>query len=1233
MTIGLLRTLFYEKARSPELGRGRICVVLGAGADISSGGMTFWELKKACLEHFSSRAFPSMLTAERVEDEFNAFFETLASEKQRAPVIDFLFHGMESIRPSDSYKLLVLLAKAGIVDAIVTTNFDAILEKAQQELAVDIFQIYAPGVASPYVAGKHLFVPPRPLYVKLHGDINAKSITHITATENARKPYDRSFSRLLQSILRTHTLIFVGYSGNDEAFARELAKASTKLPRPIYWCNVTPLNSDSAFGQTLLKGEVVSIIGTFEEILDAASPYPLRNLTPIETKPYFLRPLLRDRIDSCNEQFLDSYAFKNGSTRLTLLQSRKSALDYIREFRFNSEKPLTVLTGLSGVGKTTLLCQLFDAEEPAIFPGLLLLRARSLTATNFAEDLAMRMGYAADNSFALLYQFSSWLRRMGQQLVVAVDGLNEFDWNIRKCLDLFKEILRVALWTQPHDSLKFLITMRPETWDELFSILDYSDLQKVMWNASEFEDDLRALRLVKFSTEEMTAAYESYARHFGVTTPLRQLPEGTGNQLADPYYLGLAMARGGNIEPTQAGFQLYREAFATTLEHSFGRGKARAIESAILQLASSGLTERTTTFSLQLLTSLGIGHDELRILLEIPILQRVGAGFAFAHDRIHEFYLARAINELTVVQVRDWNEFKQTIELARSYPKLAAALLQCLVHSTGNRKEHYLRLILERFNEPRREPDPGDFAEERAVDFCQSALSLLATEYPAEFSELAESWLDRQSVGISDEILDRILIRASRSLPLDHALPIFLRSRKEVVSAARGEVDVFLYDKAVEYVLINGEANCFAKPPLSSFFLEPGIQEWRCALRLFGLIMRLGPDNTHPEEWRRINKSITCQLDELFEGYRFPESSEAELAELLQENSDTLLFNADPELIDRFFMAPSRQELQAVFERIDAGEILTIDQLINLRSYVSALDQNIEFIILNFFFVISMKMNQAATLKLLSDYYDSFDVRTTPEELDFFLSVACLSHLALGQPCHSIITDYTERMIAKLPQISFGYPGAARGARRAVFSDPFDQQFDDGFNPLAFYCYNAPAAERRADLYINYVKVSRNGQKCVPLYWDLLERFEAQHSAAGMLRVIHALDEMINLWPIEGLQALEKLVGRTEPTIRRAIIRVLAEANARFPTETARMLSEAGGGFSEAEQFRIRWGTDPHIGHRAIGQLCWARVMFFLDQRDASGRFFNKVTRALVSSFSLPEALGRIMNGIIEATN
>jgi hypothetical protein len=1234
MSINIIRTLFYEKIRTPDSSNNSICLFLGAGADISSGGRTFTDLKMDCLREFSEVSLPSLLSPERVDEHFNEFFDTLVSKKLRASVIDFLFHGMDEIRPSDGYKLLVLLAKVGIIDAVVTTNFDTVLEAAQRELGLDVFQIYAQGVASPCLTGKRLLLPPRPPYVKLHGDIKAKHITHLTAREIKEKPYDRSFSRLLQQILTTHTIIFIGYSGNDEAFAREMAKASAKTPRPIYWCNLASLKSDSPLALALQGGELIQIKATFEQILSEASVYSLRNLTLLESKPHFLLPLLKDRINCANEQFISSYAYKDSSTRLSLLQARQSTLDQIAAFRFNSERPLAVLTGLSGVGKTTLLCQLYDAEERASLPRLLLLRARGVTSTDFSQELAVRLGYAADNPLALLYELSAWLRSNGQQLLVAIDGLNEFAWSSVRCLDLFKEILRVALWIQPHNSLKLLITMRPETWNELYSVLDHGDLKKVLWNESEFPDDLRAIHLARFSSQEMAAAYDSYARHFGVATPLRQLSDEMKKQMADPYYLDLALKQGGNVDPDRAPFQLYGQAFDDALERSLGRGKAQSLDNGLLRLAALGLSERITEFELSSLESLRFGPEELRILREIPILQKSGkTTYSFVHDRVHEYYLARAISEFSLVQVRSWGELTKAVEQARSYPRLAVALLQCIVHSPQPRREHYLKIILDglgaRSIAPSGSHDPAD---EQTIDFCKDVFSTLAAEYPEDFCEVVNSCLDRPELHDERNILCRLLIRVSRSLPLRLALPLFLRARKRLASESGHEAEIFLYDKVSESLLdspITGYLTSFDREPLSEFIFEPGIERWHSALRLLGIIARLSPDNMHPDEWKYLSTSISRQLDRVFSGYGLPKAAEADLADMVLRNSNTLLFNAGPSVIDGYFMNDERRELREIFKEIDEGRPLSLEQVSHLRSYVQQLDQNVEFIIANLFFVISMKLDRASTLHLFSNYYDLFDHRTSTEELDFFLSALCLSHLALGLPCQALMASYMERMLVELPQISLGYPGAARGERRALFIDPFDQQFEDGFNPLAFYFYNAPSELRRSRRYADYLSFAHEEYDCVPLYWRFLEHHEGQQNSIGVVRIIHALGQMIGLWPIEGLVALEKLVGRTEPTVRRATIRVLAEANVRFPVETSLMMSRAGSGFTEAERRRIHWAGDSNIAYRALEQLHWARVMYFLDQRDASGRALNKIADALVKSFSLPEALGRIMSEVV----
>jgi hypothetical protein len=1235
MSIGIIQTLFYEKARPLGTSKNRLCLILGAGADISSGGKTFSDLKKSCVEEFSGAALPSFLLPQSVDDYFNDFFGNLVSEDVRASVVDYLFHGLESLKPSDGYKLLVLLAKAGIIDAIITTNFDNLLEEAQRELGLDIFQIYAAGVASPYVLGNQLFSPPRPVYIKLHGDIKAKRITHLTASEIKGKAYDRAFSMLLQSILRTHTLIFIGYSGGDQVFADELRKASAKIARPIYWCNITPLSEDSPCAAIFNKEAITSVETTFEQLLCEAGAYPLRNSEVLKSEPHFLLPLIKERIKCANEQFLNSYAYKNDSIRLGLLQARKSTLDQIASFRFNSDKPLAVLTGFSGVGKTTLLCQLQDAEDPSPLPRLLLLSAQPFASTDFAKELVVRLGYSSNNPLALIYELSAWLRKSGQQLLVAIDGLNEFDWSFRRCLDLFKEILRVALWVEAHGSLKLIVTMRPETWDELYSTLDHGDLRKVLWNESEFKDDLRSLHLARFSPQELAGAYDSYARHFGVTTPLRQLPDETKKQLADPYFLALTMKQGRVVDPTRVASQLYGHAFVEILARSFERGKAMSVENSLLRLASIGLSKHITHFRLEELESIGLGHEELRALREIPILQMSDNGtYSFAHDRAHEYYLARAISsELTLVQVRDWGELTKAIELGRSYPRLASALLQCIVNSPRPKREHYLHLILDGFKaRSTSSSNHALAAEENVLDFCKEVFFTLAAEQPKSFKEIVDSYLNRQDLREDKDLLARLLIRASVLLPLHLSLPLFLRARKVLGAEAQGEADVFLADKVAEYLLeqpFTEYKNCFNGGPIYDYVFEPGLEKWENALRLLRIITRLGHDNTHPDEWQHLSTCVSDQLDQIFAGYSFAKSSGAALAEMVDRHSSTVLFNAGPGVIEKFATSEKRFGLKQIFDEIDSGRPLTLEQVISLRPYVEELDQNIEFVIANFFFVISMKLDQDHTIQLFADYFETFGEHTRTEELDFFLSAVSLSHLALGYPCQALVAHYTEKMLLVLPQISLGYPGAVRGERRALFTDPFEQQFEDGFNPLAFYFYNAPSELRRSLHYKDYVRFAHEAQDTVALYWKFLEQYEEQQNQTGIIRIVHALGQMINLWPIEGLVAVEKLVGRTEQTIRRAIVRVLTEANARFPMDTSAMLSRAGSGFTEGEQRQIHWAGDSHMAYRSLEQVHWARVMRFLDQRDSSGRAFNKITQALVDSKTLPEALGLIMNDVL----
>jgi hypothetical protein len=1212
--------------------REKLCVVLGAGADISSGGMTFRQLKRSCLEHFRySPAIPLMSETD-LDHAFDLFLEDNSTEIERAAIIEYIFHGFESAKPSDGYKLLVLLAKEGIVDCVVTTNFDALLEIAQRELRLDVFQIYAPGVASPFVAGDQIYLPHAPIYLKVHGDIRAQLITHITKRDIHGKEYPTSFSLLLRQILATHRLLFVGYGGTDEIFANELKAVAPRILRPVYWCNVVPPDRTTPLAHALEGIDTRWVRATFEEIFTEGSVTWLGAGSPLEANVQFVAPLIKERCRQMNDHFLAGFFYASRSDRLKLLIPRRSVTEILAVFRANPTKPLAVITGSSGVGKSTILVQLCDSAANDAFSNLIVIRARSIiTSGDFARDLTERLGYAAENPLALLYHFSSWLRSRNEQLLIAVDALNEFNPLASECVKLFREIIRVALWVQYHGALKIIITLRPESWNEIFSLVDISDLAKVLWCDTEFRDKISAIHLDRFNVEELDAAYNSYAKHYAIATPLRLVDAAARQLLADPYLLALAMQTREVINAETLDADIFRRAHQQLLEGSFGHQTAEAVEISLARLASLCLEKKATQFSIADLATVNLSQDQLSVLREINILGQLSpATFCFSHDRVHESYLVIAINELASVRILDIDDLTKNLTLASEYPRLRAALRQCFANPPHNLDHHYTGLLFEALdNALARNSLYAPRSQQLLHEFAKDTILTIAGNSPERFTTFAEAFFEGEENGSRAEAA-RVLLHAACLLTADRCAPLMISLTRSRVRILREEAMILLYDKIVSKLLREpaSAAVLINDGAFADFVVGPALSPYLRIIRVLGLVSQIGPDNTHPAEWTALSSCLQKALIAASSKAVVDDDFLLAFPDLVVTTSNRYLFNAEDTLLENYFMSESRKTLWPIFEKLNAGSPLELDDVSRLRPFIAELGHTTEFIICNLLFVLSMKADQEATLRVFYGYFSRFDGDTNPEEIDFFLSALCLSRLSLGLPFQDLASDYTAQILSRLPQAILLNPGAVRGQRRARFSDPFDQQFEDGFNPLAYYFYNAPARERQAVGYGEYLRGVSQGDDLLPLYWKYLADFEARGLSVGTLRIIHALGQMIGIWPFEGLKALQKLVGRTDPLIRRAIIRILAEAFARFPADTMLLMAQSGSAFTDSEKFDIKCGTDPRLTERSFEQLQWSRVLFFLEMTDKSGCFICDVTRLLLKSISLPEALKAILKRV-----
>src|SRR5436309_14795278 len=95
--LALLGRLIADRAANPTRHLAKVCFFLGAGADFSSGGMSFSELKRQAIEQFGKRRLFGITRPEDIE----AHFEMLFAQQEpddKALIVDWLFHRMEPLK-------------------------------------------------------------------------------------------------------------------------------------------------------------------------------------------------------------------------------------------------------------------------------------------------------------------------------------------------------------------------------------------------------------------------------------------------------------------------------------------------------------------------------------------------------------------------------------------------------------------------------------------------------------------------------------------------------------------------------------------------------------------------------------------------------------------------------------------------------------------------------------------------------------------------------------------------------------------------------------------------------------------------------------------------------------------------------------------------------------------------------------------------------------------------------
>ncbi len=287
---------------------------LGAGASRASGLPTatdiLWDLKRRyyCQQEnqdISRQDIQNAAVRERIqafadsrgfppsgsEGEYSAYFEQIFGtdkERQRKYLQGVLAEDRVSL--SVGNRVIGALMAAGLCRAVLTTNFDSVVEKSLATVANRSLAAYH--LEGSAAAVKALDNEEYPVYLKLHGDFRYDSLKNLSADLTTQ---NESLSLALVNAANRFGFVVAGYSGRDASVMR-LFRAALDSPNPfphgLFWAGIKGAPIPPAVQDLLGRAIDVSInahyvpIETFDALL-------LRVWRNIDSKPEHLDQQVR----------------------------------------------------------------------------------------------------------------------------------------------------------------------------------------------------------------------------------------------------------------------------------------------------------------------------------------------------------------------------------------------------------------------------------------------------------------------------------------------------------------------------------------------------------------------------------------------------------------------------------------------------------------------------------------------------------------------------------------------------------------------------------------------------------------------------------------------------------------------------------------------------------------------------------------------------------------------------
>lgn len=372
-------------------------------------------------------------------------------------------------------------------------------------------------------------------------------------------------------------------------------------------------------------------------------------------------------------------------------------------------------------------------------------------------------------------------------------------------------------------------------------------------------------------------------------------------------------------------------------------------------------------------------------------------------------------------------------------------------------------------------------------------------------------------------------------------------------------------------------------------------------IKLWHILTYWGWDNLSDTEYMQLMNMFT---NEVLPVVVKDESAVKYFVDVIKKYAYNIFFNAGGDFEEQFIRSQNML-IRELIEKVLNRKMISNEEYLSLLKANTDINNSWIFIISNIIVVKAMYNYPTETYEMLYHFFDNIQFDVQVQHLDFFLSSAFWS-LYLNEPCDRKKFEIIfEKIAEKYERILFMFPNTPRKASFNKFSEEFDRMFEDGFNPIAFYFYTAPY-RKHTDSSVDW----NRGKSDLKVYWDWVQCMLDLGKYDDMLRIVHALGQMISIYPIEGYSALENLANIEQPIIKRGIVRIFKENYLRYSSITKEELRKSIYHFEKDEIEEIKYNTDFLLENRTLEQLHWGRLFYNLEQLfniNISENFLRKV--------------------------